>query len=312
MQSPLLGHVAPVFSGANLLGGARCRCLRCAGTTWSSTSSPAGAPVPAGGARPVAFAYEQAHKRGGRPGQRRVPRQRRRRRAQFLVSNGDLWPAVADPGGAIAAALRRDRPADHVPGRPGGPGHRGPARARRRARTSSRPRMAEGGRAVRRRWLTGRRRLPLWARVTLPLVVARRGARGRQRRLRLGGTVEGDAACRRHRVDRALSVVHRRLGGAVERVDGHGRAAPDRAPWWRRPLDRPDRAGPRLRIRAEHPARPARRRGDPVIWIVPLVLTAGAVVGVGVLFWRRPASSALRGRAEGHTGDATPRGRCPR
>jgi cytochrome c-type biogenesis protein CcmH/NrfF len=40
--------------------------------------------------------------------------------------------------------------------------------------------------------------------------------------------------------------------------------------------------------------------GIPLIWVIPIVLGAGAVVGVGVLFWRRSRQfDALR--AEAHT-----------
>jgi cytochrome c-type biogenesis protein CcmH/NrfF len=42
--------------------------------------------------------------------------------------------------------------------------------------------------------------------------------------------------------------------------------------------------------------------GIPLIWLIPIVLGAGAVVGVGVLFWRRSRQfDALR--ADVHTGD---------
>jgi cytochrome c-type biogenesis protein CcmH/NrfF len=38
--------------------------------------------------------------------------------------------------------------------------------------------------------------------------------------------------------------------------------------------------------------------GIPLIWVIPIVLSAGAVVGVGVLFWRRSRQfDALRAEA---------------
>jgi cytochrome c-type biogenesis protein CcmH/NrfF len=43
--------------------------------------------------------------------------------------------------------------------------------------------------------------------------------------------------------------------------------------------------------------------GVPVLWIVPIVLGAGALVGVGVVFWRRSrAFDALREREPGGSG----------
>ena len=59
--------------------------------------------MPAGGARPLALPLRaDARGRRGRHGERRVPRHHRRPRRRFLQKNGDLWPAVSDPGGAIA------------------------------------------------------------------------------------------------------------------------------------------------------------------------------------------------------------------
>ena len=132
VSSPLLGQRAPALLGPDLTTGAPVSLASLRGhyvvvNFFASWCIPCQQEAP----DLSRFHYEQTHRGGrGRHGERRLPRHRRRRARAFLQPNGDLWPAVGDPGGTIAERLRRDGAADDLRHRPGWPRHRvleGPA-----------------------------------------------------------------------------------------------------------------------------------------------------------------------------------------
>ena len=126
----------------------------------------------------------------------------------------------------------------------------------------------------------------LWVRIGIPLVIVAVA-------LAIGSGVfsgkpeTSGATCRPHRGGGPLPLVHRRLGGAVTGDDRIGGAPRDRA------------AGGAGRSTAQIEQtlvdqygrtillEPPDSGGFAVIWIVPIVLAAGALGVMGVLFWRR-------------------------
>jgi cytochrome c biogenesis protein CcmG/thiol:disulfide interchange protein DsbE len=103
VQSPLLDHRAPVFSGTDLVNGSHVDLAALRGhyvviNFFASWCIPCQQEAP----DLSRFAYEQAHTSGGADMVSVVFHDTTSTARSFLVSNGDLWPAVSDPGGAIA------------------------------------------------------------------------------------------------------------------------------------------------------------------------------------------------------------------
>ena len=103
VQSPLLGHQAPSFSGLDLVNGAHVDLTALRGhyvvinffASWCIPCQQEASDL-------SRFAYQQAHTSGGADMVSVVFHDTTSTARSFLVSNGDLWPAVSDPGGVIA------------------------------------------------------------------------------------------------------------------------------------------------------------------------------------------------------------------
>jgi cytochrome c biogenesis protein CcmG, thiol:disulfide interchange protein DsbE len=103
VQSPLLGQKAPVFSGTDLVNGSHVDLATLRGhyvviNFFASWCVPCQQEAP----DLSRFAYEQAHTNNGADMVSVVFHDTTSTARSFLVDNGDLWPAVTDPGGAIA------------------------------------------------------------------------------------------------------------------------------------------------------------------------------------------------------------------
>jgi cytochrome c biogenesis protein CcmG/thiol:disulfide interchange protein DsbE len=103
VQSPLLGHQAPQFSGTDLVNGSHVDLTALRGryvviNFFASWCVPCQQEAP----DLSRFAYEQAHTSGGADMVSVVFHDTTSTARSFLVSNGDLWPAVSDKGGTIA------------------------------------------------------------------------------------------------------------------------------------------------------------------------------------------------------------------
>jgi cytochrome c biogenesis protein CcmG, thiol:disulfide interchange protein DsbE len=103
VQSPLLGHQAPLFSGTDLVNGSNVDLAGLRGhyvviNFFASWCGPCQTEAP----DLSRFAYQQAHTSDGADMVSVVFHDTNSTARQFLVANGDLWPALGDPDGAIA------------------------------------------------------------------------------------------------------------------------------------------------------------------------------------------------------------------
>jgi cytochrome c biogenesis protein CcmG/thiol:disulfide interchange protein DsbE len=103
VQSPLLGKMAPPLTGTDLSTGDRVDLAALRGhyvvvNFFASWCIPCQQEAP----DLSRFSYQQTHRAGGADMVSVVFHDTTAGAHSFLVSNGDLWPAVSDPGGAIA------------------------------------------------------------------------------------------------------------------------------------------------------------------------------------------------------------------
>ena len=103
VQSPLLGRTAPAFSGTDLSSGAPVSLVALRGhyvlvNFFASWCGPCQQEAP----DLSRLHYQQAHTPGGAQMVSVVFHDTTSTARAFLRSNGDLWPAVGDPGGVIA------------------------------------------------------------------------------------------------------------------------------------------------------------------------------------------------------------------
>jgi cytochrome c biogenesis protein CcmG, thiol:disulfide interchange protein DsbE len=103
VASPLLGRSAPAFSGTDLRTGAPVSLAALRGhdvvvNFFASWCIPCQEEAP----ELSRFAYQQAHTAGGADMLSVVFHDSTSSAAAFLRHNGDLWPAISDPGGTIA------------------------------------------------------------------------------------------------------------------------------------------------------------------------------------------------------------------
>ena len=143
VQSPLLGQRAPDFTGTDLTSGAPVSLAALRGryvviNFFASWCTPCQQEAP----DLSRFYYQQKSSADGAAMVSVVFHDTTSTAVSFLQHNGDLWPAVSDPGGNIAAALRRDRAAHDVHRRPG---RAGDGRARGAVHAAEPRHLPEGG-----------------------------------------------------------------------------------------------------------------------------------------------------------------------
>jgi cytochrome c biogenesis protein CcmG/thiol:disulfide interchange protein DsbE len=105
VDSPLLGHMAPDFSGTDLRTGHHVS-LKALRGHYVVVNFFASWCVPCQDEEPdmVTFAYNQAHEAGGADVVSVVFHDETASARAFMRSQGAIWPTVADPGGTIAQA----------------------------------------------------------------------------------------------------------------------------------------------------------------------------------------------------------------
>ena len=103
VDSPLLGHMAPGFSGTDLRTGHHVSLASLRGR-YVVVNFFASWCVPCQDEEPdmVTFAYNQSHQAGGADVVGVVFHDETSSARQFLQSQGAIWPTVSDPGGTIA------------------------------------------------------------------------------------------------------------------------------------------------------------------------------------------------------------------
>jgi cytochrome c biogenesis protein CcmG/thiol:disulfide interchange protein DsbE len=106
VDSPLLGHMAPTFSGTDLRTGHHVSLTALRGhyvvvNFFASWCTPCVDETP----DLVTFAYNQAHEAGGATVVGVVFHDETAAARAFQRSEGAIWPTVADPGGTIAQAF---------------------------------------------------------------------------------------------------------------------------------------------------------------------------------------------------------------
>ena len=307
VASPLLGHPAPQLSGTDLSTGAPVSLASLRGhyvvvNFFASWCIPCQQEAP----DLSRFYYQQTPlRRRGRHGERGLPRHDVDGQA-FLEKNGDLWPAVTDPGGTIAQRYGVTAPPTTFVIDPAGHGHAPCSRVRPTEKNLDtflrRPAPAGAGLAPMAERPAG---LPLWARVALPLVVL--GVA-----LLIGSGAfdavapDGGPARHRDRGGRAVSLVHRRVGGPVERHDRHRGAPPDREHGGGGQLHGRHRPDARVRVRTDHPVGATRRRRGARDLDHPLVLGRWDTGRGRDLFWRRSRAFDALARKGGRCRDGRP------
>ncbi len=103
VQSPLLGHAAPDFRGTDLISGAPVSLASLRGhyvvinffASWCVPCQQEASDL-------SRFSYEQAHASDGAHMVSVVFHDTSGTASAFLHANGDLWPAISDPGGTVA------------------------------------------------------------------------------------------------------------------------------------------------------------------------------------------------------------------
>jgi cytochrome c biogenesis protein CcmG/thiol:disulfide interchange protein DsbE len=103
VDSPLIGHMAPALTGTDLRDGSRVSLAALRGhyvvvnffASWCIPCQEEAADL-------SRFSYQQAHAPHGADMISVVFHDTESSAKAFLQSNGDLWPAVTDPGGSIA------------------------------------------------------------------------------------------------------------------------------------------------------------------------------------------------------------------
>jgi cytochrome c biogenesis protein CcmG, thiol:disulfide interchange protein DsbE len=103
VQSPLLGRQAPQFNGTDLINRSQVDLAALRGryvvvNFFASWCGPCQQEAP----DLSRFAYQQAHSNNGADMVSVVFHDTNATAKDFLVHNGDLWPALGDPSGAIA------------------------------------------------------------------------------------------------------------------------------------------------------------------------------------------------------------------
>ena len=135
----MLGRAAPAFTGTDLTTGAPVSLAGLRGhyvvvNFFASWCIPCQTEAP----DLSRFHFEQTHAADGADMVSVVFHDTSSTARGFLQKNGDLWPAVADPGRHHCRALRGHRAADHLHHQSGRPRHAPSWWARRRRRTSTR------------------------------------------------------------------------------------------------------------------------------------------------------------------------------